>query len=145
MDHYNNGTIDNKINRYELGEWFADFWKEQAVWSQTTFGSDERRGAVGPLKHAYKECGEAIHAVELVSQLRNGNASPDEIETARTKAKIEIADIFILACEAARRFGMTPLELLETVYGKLQRNKSRQWPKPSANDEPIEHVRTQGD
>jgi hypothetical protein len=88
---------------------FEKFWKEHAEWSQRTFGSDANRGPEGPLKHLLKEAQEALDA---------GFENRAE----------EIADCFLLVCDAARRYGMTWHGLLGTAHGKLEINKTRTYP-----------------
>jgi hypothetical protein len=43
-----------------LGEGFATFGPAQAEWSQATFGPDNERGPIGPLKHLAKEVAEVM-------------------------------------------------------------------------------------
>lgn len=96
-----------------------DFWKDHSIWSQATFGTDAERGPIGALKHLAKEAVEAQDP---------------------TADKYEIADCFILTCDAARRSGLTPDELMTLVEQKLVINKARSWPRP-VDDEPVEHIR----
>ena len=95
------------------------FWDDQAEWSQRTFGSDELRGPLGPLKHLEKEAKEA-------------QEKPDDL--------FEYADCLFLIFDAARRAGMTLTQLLSTCEQKLEINKQRKWSKPT-DDNPVEHVR----
>jgi hypothetical protein len=95
------------------------FWDAQAEWSRATFGSDQERDHIGPLKHLVKEAGEA--------QVR----PPDHVE---------IADCLFLVFDAARRAGMTLDTLISVCEHKLIVNKARKWSKPTS-DEPVEHVR----
>ena len=95
------------------------FWDAQAEWSRATFGADNERDHIGPLKHLAKEAAEA--------QVRP--ADPEEI-----------ADCLFLVFDAARRSGLTLTELVEFAEKKLVVNKARKWSKPT-NDEPVEHVR----
>jgi len=102
---------------------FEEFWKEQSEWSQRTFGSDAKRGPEGPLKHLLKEAQEALDA-----------GFEDRAE--------EIADCFLLVCDAARRYGMTWHGLLGTAHGKLEINKTRKYPKVTDMTAAVEHVRS---
>jgi hypothetical protein len=98
------------INSYEheLGVKLIDFWNEQSIWSQETFGSDSVRGPQGPIKHIIKECNEVLE-------------NPKDLK--------EYVDIGVLLCDATRRAGFTLEQLVNGMYDKLQENKSRQWPK----------------
>jgi len=93
-------------------------WDALAEWSQTTFGTDAERGAIGPLKHLEKEAREAQEALDPV----------------------EIADCLFLVFDAARRRGLTLDQLLDAAEWKLEVNKMRKWNKPTSV-EPVEHVR----
>lgn len=86
---------------------FKSLVSEQADFSQATFGSDRERGPVGPLKHLEKEAKEA-----------------QEHPTDRS----EYADCMLLILDAARRAGISPPDLVQEAYNKLQKNKVRQWP-----------------
>jgi hypothetical protein len=103
----------------DLGVLVHDIWYEEAEWSQRVFGSDQKRGPIGPLKHLEKEAKEA-------------QASPQDIK--------EYADCLLLVFDAARRAGFKPGQLLQAAQVKLGQNKCRQWPTP-VDDEPVEHVR----
>lgn len=100
-----------------------EFWAELAEWSRSTFGSDEERGPVGPLKHLEKEAREAYEE-------QNPN-----------KQKVEIADCLFLVFDAARRAGMSYKELCNTAFDKLEVNRKRVWPRPTST-EPVEDVRS---
>jgi len=99
---------------------FETFWNDHAKWSQKTFGTDLIRGPEGPLRHLLKEAQEAIDA--------------------KSKAD-EIADCFLLVCDAARRYGMSPDSLIAAAQDKLEINKRRKWPKTTDMSAPVEHVR----
>ncbi len=94
--------------------------RDQAEWSQATFGTDAERGPLGALKHLEKEAREA-------------QANPSDIT--------EYADCLLLILDAARRAKIKPLELVKAAQAKLLVNEARIWPKP-VSDEPVEHVRT---
>ena len=96
-----------------------EFWDAQAEWSRATFGSDQERGPIGPLRHLEKEAREA-------------QQSPDDLT--------EKADCLFLIFDATRRSGKTLDELLDAAFAKLAINKERAWQTPAA-DEAIEHVR----
>lgn len=78
------------------------FWNAQADWSQATFGSDQERGPIGPLKHLEKEAVEAY------------------TETDADKQRQEIIDCQFLTFDAARRSGMTIQELFARAFDKLE-------------------------
>lgn len=94
--------------------------REQAEWSQRTFGTDQERGPLGALMHLEKEAREA-------------QESPDD--------PTEYADCLLLIIDAARRANIDAVQLLHHAYDKLQICKQRKWPKPTNLDQPIEHIR----
>jgi alkylhydroperoxidase family enzyme len=96
------------------------FWQWLSYWSQMTFGGDEIRGPIGPLKHLAKEAKEA-------------QDKPDDVE--------EYADALFLVFDATRRAGFTYRQLMQAVTAKAAKNLAREWPEPTADDVPIEHVR----
>ena len=106
-------------NALEFGRLFRRLVSEQAEWSQKAFGSDDKRGPIGALKHLEKEAVEA-------------QDSPSDI--------VEYADCLLLIVDASRRAGFNPHQLVEAAYEKLQVCKSREWPTPTS-DEPVEHIR----
>ena len=108
-DYVNGPTMD----------YLEAFWRQLAVWSQTTFGTDAERGPEGPLRHLIKEAGEAL-----------GNQ----------RDLTEYADCLFLVFDAARRAGFGYADLLEACFAKLEVNRGRQWPQPVDN-QPVEHVR----
>ena len=91
-----------------------------AKWSQATFGTDQERGPVGPLKHLAKEAQEAADRPRDIS---------------------EYADCLLLILDATRRAGWTMVDLVDAAECKLIVNRERQWNVPTGKDEPIEHVR----
>ncbi len=97
----------------------------QGGWSQQTFGVDELRGPVGPLKHMAKEIPEVINAI------MNGTGTAPE----------EFADIFLLLLDAIRRYGMTVDDLVADSLVKMGVNVTRKWATPTS-DEPVEHDRS---
>ena len=107
----------------DLGWNLIHLCKDQAEWSQKTFGSDQERGPIGPLKHLEKEAREA-------------QENPRDYE--------EYADCLLLILDAARRAGLDASNLVAAARLKMNKNKARTWPKP-VNDEPVEHVRGKAD
>lgn len=104
----------------ETGDALFDLARDLSEWSQATFGTDEERGPIGALKHLEKEAKEAQEA-------------PDDI--------MEYADCLILILDASRRAKIKPLELIKAAQKKVHICATREWPKPTGNDEPIEHIR----
>lgn len=96
------------------------FWREHSEWSQETFGLDTERGPSGPLNHLLKEVKEALE-------------NPKDLE--------EYADCVFLIFDAARRAGFTYTDVTQACFRKLEKNKTRKWAKPTAPDQPIEHIR----
>lgn len=112
-----------------------DFWHAQSEWSQATFGTDQERGPLGPLKHLKKEVEEAIS--EVVSLWDGGarGAAPD-----LRPLREEITDCLFLVFDAARRAGMTHQDLVESAFRKLEINKGRKWGE-AKEGEAVEHLR----
>jgi hypothetical protein len=105
--------------RYEgevdLEEWLT----EQKEFSKATFGEGQR--TAGLIKHIQKEL------VEI-------EAKPNDL--------MEWIDVAILAFDGAWRAGYSPVVIAQAFALKLAINKSRKWPKPKSEDEPIEHIRS---
>jgi hypothetical protein len=108
---------------YPSSEDFNKFWMQQAEWSNQTFGTERKRGPVGPLKHLEKEAREAYG------------------ESDKTKQQEEIIDCFFLVVDAARRAGLTPETFFYCAFWKLEKNKNREWQKPTTPNEAVEHIR----
>lgn len=111
----------------ELGERMTRFWSDQAEWSRSAFGPDDR-GPKGPLKHLGMEAQEALNDVTMGS----------------TKTHEEIADCFLLLLDAARTSGLTLSSLLDEASSKLAVNKTRVWRQPGP-DGVSEHVRMESE
>ena len=121
----------------DLGEALHDLARDQAAWSQATFGADETRDGVGALKHLAKE---AAEAEEVALALREfSTAQPGHAE-AKAELRTELADCLLLILDASRRSGVPPLDLIRAAQTKMEVNKSRKWPAPEA-DTPVEHIR----
>lgn len=88
-----------------------------AEWSDKTFGTPDKVGCIGPLKHLAKE---AIEAAE----------NPGDLS--------EWADIQLLLWDAMRRAGISDDMLLQAVTRKLAVNMRREWPEPK-DGEPRHH------
>jgi hypothetical protein len=91
---------------------------EQIEWSKKTFGEGKR--TEGICKHIEKE----------VNEIRQ---SPLDI--------LEWVDVIILALDGAWRAGYTSDEIWKAMEKKHHINFTRRYPKPSSQDEPVEHVR----
>lgn len=102
-----------------LGARLHDLATAAGQWADATFGTPDKRGPIGPLKHLAKEAGEA-------------QANPKDLT--------EYADCLLLILDASRRAGFTPMQLVVAGQDKLQVNKTRKWATPTS-DEPVEHVR----
>lgn len=102
----------------EKGGW-QDFWDQCTTWQQETLGN---RGSKGPLAHLAKE----------VVEIQN---NPRDLE--------EYADAVFMIINALYNEGFTFWDLLQACWKKLEINKLRSWPKPSADnlDKPIEHIK----
>ena len=103
----------------------ATFWDLQAEWSRATFGPDTKRGPEGPTKHLLKEVQEVLDCLS---------------EKDFTNARKELVDCQFLVFDAARRCGMSFLELVALCFEKLEINKKRKWGTASMT-EAVEHVR----
>lgn len=114
------------LSVHDEGLAFVTFAKEQKEWSETTFGTKERRGPIGPLKHLEKEAKEAYEEKDVIKQQE------------------EIADCLFLVLDAAWRAGMSISHLTIAAFKKLEKNKNRVWPKPDTTnpDQPVEHNRS---
>lgn len=98
----------------ELASWHAE-------WSRDTFGPDDARGPLGPLRHLKREADETI-------------AAPSDPS--------EYADLFLLVLDAARRAGLDCRQLVLAASRKLAVNMARTWPdwRSLPSDMPVEHV-----
>lgn len=112
--------FNHTIASVEFADKFRDLVRDQADWSQSTFGSDQERGPLGPLKHLEKEAKEA-------------QDNPSDI--------MEHADCLLLVLDASRRAGFKPMQLVEAAMRKMEINKDREWPKDTPKDTAVEHVR----
>lgn len=118
----------SNTKRRRVGDRFAKLWNTVTEWSDKTFGTREERGAIGPLKHMIKEIKECIKAIR-------GGYDRDAIG-------MEFSDLQILVCDAARRQGFTPDELVEYGLMKMEINKVRKYDKPKTPDAVSEHDRS---
>lgn len=113
--------------------------KDQAAWSQTTFGQDSERGPLMGLKHLAMEAKEAEQAAQEVAlfamaDLKIGNGRDIALKLAE-----ELADCFLLILDVSRRSGLLPIDLVRAAAAKQGVNKTRKWPTPQP-DVPCEHI-----
>ena len=116
---------------------FEEFWFAQAEWSQATFGTDQERGAEGPLKHLAKEVLVELLGIDkpFVDTMIHEKCTP------YGKADImEFADCLFLVFDSCRRAGFSCEQLRIAVNEKLKINKARKWGQASAT-EAVEHIR----
>ena len=103
-------------------EGLAAYLTEAREFSRSTFGEGNR--TLGVTKHIEKEIAEV-------------RAKPFDLT--------EWIDIIILACDGYWRHGGEPEKLLGDMMAKLAKNKARTWPKPTSENEAVEHDRTHDD
>ena len=119
-------SVDAYLEDEELGIRLAKLAKDRGEWSQKTFGRDNERGPLGPLKRLAMEVNEAV--AELYKQ--NELAFQEEL-----------ADCLLLLLDATRRGGLSLIALVALAEVKMVKNKGRKWPPPRPNGEPVEHIR----
>lgn len=117
------GMLENDLDEMlfaarEMNFDLIDLYRDHARWSQETFGADDERGPLGPIRHLRKEC--------------------DELEDHPTDPH-EYADALLLVLDASRRAGVDLAALIKAGREKLEINKARSWPKGEP-DQAIEHV-----
>lgn len=88
-------------------------------WSLATFGTGKRTSAV--LQHIRRELAEV-------------EREPDELS--------EWVDVILLAFNGAMRRGATPRQVCAALVAKHLINQDRLWPATGADDEVMEHIRT---
>jgi len=100
-----------------------DLWEiieDQIEWSGKTFGPGKR--TIGITEHIKKELKEILK-------------DPDDV--------YEWIDVVILALDGAWRSGHTATEIVDALLTKIAKNRKRQWPTPTSEDEPVEHVKNE--
>ncbi len=102
------------------GVTIAAFIREQAEWSERTFGPGER--TAGNIDHIRKELTEV-------------EANPTDVT--------EWTDVATLALDGAWRVGHSPETIAAAMFAKLAKNKTRQWPDWRTHDKTkgVEHIR----
>lgn len=118
------GMLENDLDAMlfaarEMNFDLIDLYNNHAQWSQATFGADDERGPLGPIRHLRKET--------------------YELEAAPTDPE-EYADALLLLLDASRRAGISLADLIAAGRAKLEVNKARAWPDGNA-DQPVEHAR----
>lgn len=98
---------------------FLQHLKEQAEWSEKTFGPGNR--TPGIVEHLREELDEVLEDSDIS----------------------EWMDIVILALDGAWRSGYSPEQIIEGLEAKTLKNHSRSWPdwRQFTNGEPIKHVK----
>ena len=99
-----------------------EYLEDQIEWSKRTFGEGKR--TEGILKHIEKE----------IIEVRK---SPEDL--------LEWIDIAILALDGAWRAGYQPEEIVMALVEKQEINFGRKWNVPGSENEPVEHVRSEGE
>lgn len=97
-----------------------DYLARQIDFSRRTFG--EGRRTLGVTAHIGKELDEI-------------RANPDDLS--------EWIDVMILAMDGYWRHGGTPDTLMRDLQAKQDKNLARKWPKPTSEDVPVEHDRSE--
>lgn len=114
--------VTNAVDFYDK---LTDLIRNQSEWSQSTFGSDQERGPIGPLRHLEKEAKEAYEAIEDGSDV-----------------EVELADCLLLLLDATRRSGRNLLDIVNAASIKMEVNKRRKWPTFKSGDcSPVEHLK----
>lgn len=101
-----------------ISDMLCELYKDEAAWSDATFGPPSERGPIGPLKHLIQEAQEAID-------------EPTDI--------MEYADCLLLVLDASRRAGYSLTNLLDAAKLKFDILKTRKYPKPG-KDQASHHV-----
>jgi len=114
-------VMDSIDKASQLGQRLSGLYAAHAEWSQVAFGTDEKRGPLGPLEHLVEEAKEAYR-------------NPGDIS--------EYADCFLLVLDAARRAGFNLSLLIDAASTKLALNKTREWSKAKSMDHMVQHERT---
>lgn len=122
-----NQALQNEVIVFE----WLQLWHTLSSWSQSTFGPDDVRGPIGPVRHLMLEARECEAAILRQSSL----VSIDR----------ELADCMILVVDAARRHGLTLTGLLAAANEKMEVNMKRKWPTPTDSTMPVEHIRDVSD
>lgn len=105
------------INWHLLGG-ISAYVRKQREWSTKTFGEGRRT------------LGITVHIAKELEEIRQ---KPDDLS--------EWVDVMILALDGYWRHGGQPQDLMEHLQAKQDKNFAREWPKPTSEDEPVEHVR----
>jgi hypothetical protein len=85
--------------------------------------------------------GELSALQEDVAGLLDVAGNPDFKDAVLGTGRYLMANV-AMACW---KLGISHAQLLAACFEKLALNKTRSWPKPTSNDEPVEHDRSQGD
>ncbi len=102
--------------------WLTEYLNRQQEWSSRTFGYGAR--TLGVTKHIEKELAEI-------------RANPYDLS--------EWVDVMILAMDGYWRHGGSAASLEGALQAKQDKNVTREWPAPTSQDDPVEHVRSVAD
>lgn len=127
----------SEAERIMLGRNLYELAKDQAEWSQATFGNDKERGPIGVLKHLELEAAEARQEAE---KFRDWEGNPAHLREIAHDFMFEMADCLLLLLDAGRRGGFTLMQLVEAAQAKMVVNKARTFVKPTT-DVPSQHVK----
>jgi hypothetical protein len=110
--------IRNVVEERLIGGELAAIVAEHRTWSHRTFGPGKR--TLGTIAHIRKELAEI-------------EAKPDDL--------MEWIDVVMLAINGYWRHGGDSRKFAVMLKAKLEECKRREWPAPTSEDEPIEHVK----
>lgn len=114
--------------------WFRDALVRKSQWSERTFGTGAR--TKGIIAHIRKELDEiAQDPTDLMEYVDVVNLALDgfwRVWMAKQEVKPETHELahYLAACDFIHLF-----------MEKMRINEMREWPKPTSDDEPVEHVR----
>ena len=136
-------SVDKQPMAAQAADPFKRFWNDQAEWSRATFGSDEERGPMGPLKHLAREVLTELLGIErdkVIGILAYAVEWPEAL-----RSPVEYADLLFLLFDSARRAGLTPESLIATANQKLAVNRARKWDRPQWRFEKAQYIPSRTD
>ena len=110
--------IEQKLTEAIRQAKIVDYLEKQKEWSSNTFGNGKR--TLGIIKHIQKEL------IEI-------EECPEDLQ--------EWIDVIILAMDGYWRHGGNPKDLMGKLVEKQCINFSRNYPFPTSENEPSEHIR----
>lgn len=111
-------SLTSRLAAAEARDLVAELRDRHIPWSRETFGDGMR--TVGICKHIEKE----------LNEIRE---NPYSVE--------EWIDVAILALDGAWRTSVHAESVVEVLFEKLSKIRTRTYPKPVSDDEPSEHIR----